>query len=436
MSSSKMSNCRWIICGLLFYATTINYIDRSVLNALASTLQKPEAIGWTDTEYGYIGAAFTVAYAIGFLLMGRLIDAVGTRWGYAIALTLWTVAGACTALTRNAFQFGVARFFLGLGEAGNFPAAIKTTAEWFPQRQRATATGIFNAGSNVGAILAPLLVPIVVLTWGWGWQAGFLITPLLAAVWIVLWLWLFRNPAVHPLVNQAERDFINSDGPPVAPAAPVRWRQIIPHRQAWAIMVGKFLTDPIWWFYLFWSGKFLFDKFKVDLKEVGLPLVVIYLLADVGSIAGGWLSSTLIRRGWSANAARKTAMFGCSLAVLPVSLAPVVPVTVLGLWTAVILIGVAAAAHQGFSANIFTLTSDMFPKRAVGSVVGLAGLCGAVGGALMQFGSGHIKESTGSYLIMFIIASTVYLLAVTFVHLLAPRLAPVDLTEPPSDPIK
>ncbi|MDP9175780.1 MAG: MFS transporter [Planctomycetota bacterium] len=412
---------RWVICGLLFFATTINYADRSVLNVLAPTLQK--TIGWSDKQYGYIGTAFTFAYAIGFVFMGRFIDAVGTRIGYAIALVFWTLAGASHALARTFMEFAFCRFLLGLGESGNFPAAIKTVAEWFPQRQRATATGIFNAGSNVGAILAPLLVPVVVIRFGW--PAAFLITPILAAVWIVLWVTLYRQPAHHPLVNQAERDFINSDSAPVVPHKTVRWREILPHRQTWAIMVGKFLTDPIWWFYLFWSGKFISDRFHADIKHIGPPLIVIYVLADFGSIFGGWLSSALIRNGWSTNSARKLAMFGCALAVLPVIYAPVTN----SMWVAVVLIGLAAAAHQGFSANIFTLASDMFPKRAVGSVVGLAGLCGGVGGMIIQFTSGKILEVTGSYLIMFVIAGSVYLLAVTCVHLLAPRLDVVNLEE-------
>jgi MFS transporter, ACS family, hexuronate transporter len=419
--SQRATRFRWVMCALLFYATTLNYVDRSVLNVLAPDLQK--SIGWNDAQYGEIGAAFTAAYAIGYLCMGRLVDGIGTRIGYAIALGFWTLAGASTALARTTFQFGVCRAFLGLFEAGNFPAAIKTTAEWFPQKERATATGIFNAGSNVGAILAPLIVPFVVLRWNW--QAAFLITPLMAVVWIILWLTLYRSPTVHPRVNQAERELILADSPATLSTSPVRWREILPYRQAWAIMVGKFLIDPIWWFYLFWSGKFLHDKFGADLKHLGPPLIVIYVLADFGSVLGGWFSSRLIRIGWTPNAARKTALFVCAAAVLPVAFAPVVQ----HMWTAVVLVGIAAAAHQGFSANLFTLSSDMFRKNVVGSITGLAGLCGAVGGMLMQYYSGRIKQATGSYLIMFIIAGSVYLLAAISVQLLAPNLERVEIGE-------
>jgi ACS family hexuronate transporter-like MFS transporter len=423
----RATHFRWIICGLLFYATTVNYIDRGVFGVIAPTLQDPKVhlktpVGrWNDAEFGYINAAWPAAYAIGFLFMGRMIDAVGTRIGYAIAVSFWTLAAASHGLARTWVQFSICRFFLGLGEAGNFPAAIKTTAEWFPQSQRATATGIFNAGSNVGAILAPLLVPAVM--YRWDWPQVFLITPILAIIWIILWLSIYRTPAEHPRVNREELELIQAD-PIYIAEKPVPWRELLPHRQTWAIMVGKFLTDPIWWFYLFWSGKFFHDKFDVQLKGLAGPLILIYVMADFGSIAGGWFSSMLMRRGWTANAARKTAMFTCALLVLPVCVAPVVNY----MWTAAALIGLAAAAHQGFSANIFTLTSDMFPKRAVGSVVGLVGLCGAVGGILMNAGSGLIKQATGSYLIMFCIAGTVYMAAMIILHLLAPRLTPVQLS--------
>ncbi len=408
---------RWVICALLFFATTINYMDRGVLGVMEPVLQK--AIGWTATQYGDINAAFSFAYAIGFLLMGRLIDRLGSRAGYAIALTVWSLAAAGHALADSVAGFAIARFLLGLGEAGNFPAAIKTTAEWFPRKERAFATGIFNAGSNVGAIIAPLAVPALVL--GVGWQWAFVGTGLIGLLWLFFWLPLYREPAESPRVNAAELALINADG--AEPETKVRWRDLVPHRQTWAFASGKFLTDPIWWFYLFWSGKFFAERFGVSIKNIGLPLVIIYLLADVGSVGGGWLSSHLIKRGWSVNAARKTAMLVCAVCMLPVCLAPVVS----NMWLAVTFIGIAAAAHQGFSANLFTLTSDMFPRRAVGSVVGIGGMAGAVGGILMQMSAGRIKDATGSYLAMFIIAGTVYLLAFTVTHLLAPRLKPVEL---------
>ncbi|MCE9613818.1 MAG: MFS transporter [Lentisphaerae bacterium] len=409
---------RWVICALLFFATTINYLDRSVLNVLAPELQK--VIGWTDTQYGDINAAFTLAYALGFLVVGWFVDKVGVRIGFACALVFWSLAAAGHALAGTVFGFGVARFMLGFGEAGNFPSAVKTTAEWFPRRERALATGIFNAGSNVGAILAPLLVPVLFVTWGW--QSVFVVTGLAGLVWVVFWLPLYHSPDRHPRLSPAERAYIQSE--PDEPPRRMRWLQLIPHRQTWAFAATKFLTDPVWWFYLFWSGKFIADKFHVNIKQIGLPLVIIYLLADVGSIAGGWLSSWLLKRGWSPNAARKTAMLVCALCIVPVIYAPVTE----NLWVAVTLIGVAAAAHQGFSANLFTTTSDMFPKWAIGSVVGFGGMAGALGGMLMQMASGRIKELTGSYLTMFIIAGTIYLLALVVMHALAPRLEPADLS--------
>jgi MFS transporter, ACS family, hexuronate transporter len=416
---SGRGHFRWVICTLLFFATTINYVDRGILGVLAPDLQRE--IGWSDTQYGDINAAFSLAYALGFLIVGRFIDRVGTRIGYAISLVVWSLAAAGHALARSAFDFGIARFFLGFAEAGNFPAAIKTTAEWFPRRERALATGIFNAGTNVGAVLAPLLVPVIALTWGW--QAAFLITGLGGLVWVAFWLPLYDRPDRHPRVTPAELAWIHSDPPESATS--VSWLSLLPHRQTWAFAAGKFLTDPIWWFYLFWSAKFLSDRFGMDLRQLGAPLVVIYLMADVGSVAGGWLSSALLKRGWTTNAARKTALLACAVCVVPVAFAPVVSEA----WVAVVLIGLAAAAHQGFSANLFTLTSDLFPRRAVGSVVGIGGTAGAVGGILMQAMSGRIRDWTGSYLTMFVVAGSVYVLSVLVIHLLAPRLAPARLDD-------
>jgi ACS family hexuronate transporter-like MFS transporter len=415
--SSRRTYVRWVICALLFFATTINYIDRSVLGVLAPDLQK--SIGWTDTQYGDINAAFTAAYAIGFLVVGRFVDRVGTKIGYATALIVWSIAAAGHALARSALGFGVARFFLGLGEAGNFPSAIKTTAEWFPRRERALATGIFNAGSNIGAVLAPWLVPILALHWGW--QSAFIATGLTGIVWVLFWLPIYNRPERHPWVSPAELAWIQSDKPD--PVVKMPWLELFPHRQTWAFASGKFLTDAIWWFYLFWTPKFLADRFGVDLKQIGPPMITIYLVADIGSIGGGWLSSWLLKLGWTPNAARKTALLTCALCVVPVAAAPLVA----DKWTAVLLIALAAAAHQGFSANLFTLTSDMFPRPAVGSVVGIGGTAGAVGGIVMQLASGRIKDLTGSYLIMFLIAASVYVLSVLVIHALAPRLEPVVL---------
>lgn len=408
---------RWVICALLFFATTINYLDRSVLNVLAPELQK--IVGWSDTQYGDINAAFTLAYALGFLVVGWFVDKVGVRIGFACSLVFWSLAAAGHALAGSVFGFGLARFLLGFGEAGNFPSAVKTTAEWFPRRERALATGIFNAGSNVGAILAPLLVPVLFVHWGW--QSVFVVTGLSGLVWVAFWLPLYHSPERHPRLSRAELGYIQSE--PDEPPRRMRWLQLIPHRQTWAFAATKFLTDPVWWFYLFWSGKFIAEKFHVNIKQIGLPLVIIYLLADVGSIAGGWLSSWLLKRGWTPNAARKTAMLVCALCIVPVIYAPVTD----NLWVAVTLIGIAAAAHQGFSANLFTTTSDMFPKWAIGSVVGFGGMAGALGGMLMQMASGRIKELTGSYLTMFIFAGVIYLFALFLMHVLAPRLHPAVL---------
>jgi ACS family hexuronate transporter-like MFS transporter len=407
-----MKHYRWTICGLLFAATTINYIDRAVLGVLEPELKK--VIQWTDTQYGDINAAFSFAYALGFLLVGRFIDRVGVRLGYAASLVFWSLAAAAHALAATPLGFGIARFLLGLGEAGNFPAAVKTTAEWFPQRERAFATGIFNAGSNVGAFLAPLLVPWLAVAYGW--QAAFLVTGIAGLLWVLFWLPLYREPENHPRVTPAELAHIRSDGDEDSTRVP--WLPLLGHRQTWAFAMGKFFTDPVWWFYLFWSGKFFGERFGVSIKTIGAPLITIYVLADIGSVAGGWFSSALLKRGWTTNAARKLTMLLCALCVLPVAYAPVTD----HLWTAVLLISLAAAAHQGFSANLFTLTSDLFPRRAVGSVVGIGGMAGAVGGILMQAASGRIKEATGSYLTMFIIAGAVYFLGLTAIHLLAPRL--------------
>jgi ACS family hexuronate transporter-like MFS transporter len=413
----KIGNYRWVICALIFFATTINYVDRAVLGVLAPTLRTE--IGWTDQDYGYISGAFTLAYAIGFLFAGWFIDRIGTRIGYSIYLTIWSLAAAAHALVRSAFGFGLARFALGIGESGNFPAAIKTVAEWFPKKERALATGIFNAGSNVGAIIAPLVVPWIALTWGW--QEAFIFTGLAGMIWVIFWFPIYRRPSEHPKLSKKELAFIESDPPDTT--AKIPWSHLLPLRQTWAFSIGKFLTDAIWWFYLFWFPLFMNDRFGVDLSTIGLPMVTVYLLADVGSVAGGWFSSFLLKRNWTVNGARKTAMLVCALLILPVSMAPHVQ----GAWVAVIIIGIAAAAHQGFSANIFTTTSDMFPRKAVASVVGIGGFAGAMGGFFMNLGAGWLKQNTGSYEIMFAIAAVVYLLALLIMHLLVPKLEPAEL---------
>jgi ACS family hexuronate transporter-like MFS transporter len=410
---------RWVICALLFFATTINYVDRAVLGVLAPTLRAE--LHWTDQEYGAINAAFTLAYALGFLFAGWFIDRVGTRLGYTVYLVIWSLAAAGHALARSAFGFGIARFALGVGESGNFPAAIKTVAEWFPKKERAFATGIFNAGSNVGAIVAPAIVPWIALNWHW--QAAFVITGLSGLVWVVFWWPLYRKPQEHPRLTTAERNYIESD--PADPSVRVPWLRLLAFKQTWAFAIGKFLTDSIWWFYLFWFPLFMNDKFGVDLKRIGLPMITVYVLADFGSVGGGWLSSWLMGRGWSTNAARKFAMLICALCILPVAFAPRTG----NEWLAVWLVGVAAAAHQGFSANIFTLTSDMFPRHAVASIVGIGGFFGAMGGFFMNLGAGWLKQHQGNYTTMFTIAAFAYLVALGIMHMLVPRLEPAKLEE-------
>jgi len=416
-AAGPIGRVRWTICGLLFAASTINYIDRQVLGLLAPDLQR--TIGWNELQYGYIVSAFQAAYAIGFIFAGQLMDRLGTRRGYAIAVGLWSLAAMSAGLAVSALTFGFARFALGLGESGNFPAAIKTTAEWFPKRERAFATGIFNSGTNIGAVIAPLTVPWIALTLGWRW--AFVLTGAIGFIWVTVWLTMYSPAASHPKLSEPERQHILSDHEP--PESPVKWRPLFGYRQTWAVMVGKFMTDPIWSFYLFWLPKFLHDSYGLTLSTVGLPLVTIYVFSDIGSIFGGWLSSRLIASGWSVNASRKTAMFTCALMVTPIALVS----KARSLWEAVALISLAAAAHQGWSCNMFTLASDMFPRGAIGSVVGIAGMSGAIGGMLIATAIGLLLQFTGSYFSVFLMAASSYLFALLFIHLLAPTLAPADL---------
>lgn len=412
------SERRWRVCALLFFATTINYMDRQVLGILAPDLQR--IIGWNELQYGYIVTAFQAAYAVGLLIMGSVIDRIGTRRGYAVAIGIWSLSAMGHALARTAFGFGIARFMLGLGESGNFPAGIKTVAEWFPKKERALATGIFNSGSNVGAIVAPLVVPWITVTLGWQW--AFLFTGIFSATWLLIWLLFFRRPEDHPTISPRELEHIQSDPPESMEKIP--WARLLPHRQTWAFVLGKFMTDPIWWFYLYWLPKFLHSEHGLTLTKLGPPLVAIYVLADVGSIGGGWISSTLLKRGWNPNRARKTAMLICAVCVVPI----VFVSRISSLWPAVLVIGVAAAAHQGWSANIFTIASDMFPRRAVGSVVGIGGFGGAVGGMCIASFTGFLLQVTGSYVPIFFIAGSAYLAALVVIHLLAPRLEPAQIT--------
>ena len=416
-TEARPGNFRWTICALLFFATTINYIDRQILGILAPELQK--IIGWSEVEYGNIVTAFQTAYALGLLLFGRFIDRYGTRIGYSIAILVWSVAAMAHAAARTAFGFGIARFTLGLGEAGNFPSAIKAVAEWFPKKERALATGIFNAGCNVGAVIAPAVVPWITVTFGW--PAAFLATGAIGFIWVLFWILLYDVPEKKKRLSQKELAHILSDPAEPAPEK-IGWLRLLKYKQTWAIVIGKFLTDPIWWFYLYWLGKFLNARFGLTLIKLGLPLIAVYALADVGSVGGGWLSSALIKKGGTVSRSRKTVMLACALCVVPVMAANQVS----GLWSAVLLIGLAAGAHQAWSANIFTFASDMFPKKAVGSVTGLGGMAGAIGGMLFSTLAGHILEWTKSYFILFIISGSAYLLALGIIQVLAPRLEPVN----------
>jgi len=412
VSTARVGNFRWTIMALIFLATTINYVDRQVIGILAPTLQRE--IGWNEIEYGYIVTAFTGAYAIGLLFVGRFIDKVGVKIGYSVSIVVWSVAAMGHALAKSVLGFGVARLSLGLGESGNFPAAIKATAEWFPKKERALATGLFNSGPNVGAVVALLVVPWITLTWGW--PKAFIFTGLLGFIWLACWLWLYESPEKHRRVTREEMAYIQSDPVEVVPEK-IPWLRLLKYRQTWAFIVGKFLTDPVWWFYIYWLPKFLNQRYGLDLAHLGLPLIVIYTMTSIGSIGGGWLSGAFIKSGWDINKGRKTVMLVSAFLIVPIVFASTVPV-----WWAVFLIGLAAAAHQSWSANLFTTVSDMFPKKAVGSVVGLGGMAGAIGGMLIATGAGLILQFTSSYLILFGIAGSVYLLALFIFHLLVPRI--------------
>jgi ACS family hexuronate transporter-like MFS transporter len=417
--SGKLSvgRVRWGICALLFFATTINYIDRQMLSVLKPTIE--QQYGWNETTYANIVFSFQLAYAIGYVVFGRLIDKLGARVGYSLAAAIWGLAAMAHALAANAWHFMLVRFALGLGESGNFPAATKAVAEWFPKKERALAIGIFNAGTNIGAIVTPIIAPFLVM-W-FGWRVAFLATGLLVALWLVLWWTLYRRPREKQGLSVTELAYIESD--PADPPGDVRWLPLLKHHQTWAFALGKFMIDPIWFLFLFWLPDFFAKEHGLDLKTFGPPLVAIYLISDVGSIAGGWLSSKLIARGWSVNAGRKTAMLVCALCVPPVMLAPGID----SVWQAVLLIGLATAAHQGFSANLYTLPSDLFPRKAVGAIIGIGGTLGAVGGMFMAKFTGWVLDTTGSYLPMFAIAGFTYLAALLVIHLLVPKMEPAEL---------
>src|SRR5947199_3362636 len=376
---------RWTVCALLFVVTTINYVDRQVLGILAPTLQRE--LHWTESQYGDVVSWFSLVYAFGFLAAGRVLDRVGVRRGFAFAIVAWSVAAIAHAFARTAAGFSAARALLGLGESANFPGAIKTVAEWFPKRERALATGIFNAGTNTGAIITPLVVPWIALTWGWPW--AFIATGSLGFLWLVLWLALYRSPEARPRLTPDELAPIRGASGEEAESV-VPWIRLLSYRQTWAFAVGKLLADPIWWFYLYWLPKFLDAQYGIRLAQLAAPLIVVYLVADVGSVGGGWLSSALIKHGWTVNRARKTALLAMALLIVPTAFAPLAG----SMWAAVAIVSVAAAAHQAWSANVYTLASDMFPRAAVGSVVGIGAFAGAMGGVLFQRVTGRILQAT------------------------------------------
>ena len=418
---------RWVICALLFFAITINYVDRQVVGVLKPLLE--DEFGWSESDYANIVLGFQTAYALGLLLVGRMMDAFGTRRGYSLAIAFWSLAAIAHAAAASVAGFIAARFALGLGEAGGFPGAVKAVSEWFPKRERAFATGLFNAGANVGALLTPILVPILVLAWGW--RAAFVATGLSGFVLLAFWLLIYRRPREHPRVSETEIAHIESDPPD--PPGRVSWGVALRSREAWAFILGKFLTDPVWWLFLFWLPDFFVKTHGLRLlpqgggifATFGPALVAVYLMADVGSIGGGWLSSRLIKRGWSVNAGRKTTMLICALCVTPVSIAAFVE----SLPLAVGIIGLAAAAHQGWSANLYTLTSDLFPRRAVATIVGLGGMAGAVGGMFIAKFAGWTLDATGSYVPLLLFAGVTYLVTLGIIHMLTPRLDPARLPE-------
>jgi ACS family hexuronate transporter-like MFS transporter len=407
---------RWLVCVLLFFAATVNYMDRQVIALLKPTLQLH--FGWTEVGYSNIVFAFTLAYAAGFLFVGELIDWLGTRKGFSLAVFVWSIAAMAHAAAGSVFQFGAARFGLGLGESGSFPASVKAVAEWFPKRERALATGLFNSGTNIGAIVTPLVVPW--LTYVFGWRMAFIATGALGFFWIVCWLAVYQRPSESNWVSADEVAYIQSDLEEEARGVPLRTLLRLP--QAWAVALGKFFTDPIWWVYLFWMPDFLSRNLRLDLKGMALPLFVIYSGASVGSVSGGWLSSYLLKKGWALNPSRKTALLACALAVTPIMIAA----RTTDAWLAVFLVAIAAGAHQGWSANLYTLASDMFPRSAVGSVVGFASMAGAIGGMLVAKAVGYILQRTGSYVPVFVMAGLAYLIALAFVQTLAPRLKPAE----------
>jgi ACS family hexuronate transporter-like MFS transporter len=418
--ASRAGHYRWLVCTLLFFATTVNYIDRQILSLLKPILDVE--LGWTNEQFGMVNALFQGAYAIGLLLFGPFIDRFGTKIGYAASIAAWSVAAAGHALVRSVGGFFVARGALGLGEGGNFPSAIKAVALWFPKKERAYATALFNSGTNVGAIIAPIVVPQ--LAFSFGWRSAFVAAGVAGMLWLLFWIPLYDVPERIQRLTRAELDHIRSDADDPSSTSKVGWFSILGYRQAWSFIVGKFLTDPVWWFFLIWLPDFFKKTRHLDIKKSWVHLATIYAIITVLSIVGGWVTGHLARRGWSVTRARKTGMFIFACCVLPIFF-----VTHVGPWPAVVLIGIAGAAHQAWSANLFTTTSDMFPKRAVASLVGVGGMAGSIGGFFFPRFAGSLLDRLGAsgYAILFGICGLAYLVAFALNHLLAPRFEPIEL---------
>jgi MFS transporter, ACS family, hexuronate transporter len=424
---------RWTICGLIFFATTINYLDRQVISLLKSVLS--EEMHWNDADYADIEIAFKFFYAFGMLGAGHIIDKLGSKIGYAVSTGLWSVAAVCHAFASSVLGFAVVRSFLGLTESGNFPAAIKATAEWFPKKERALATGIFNSGSNLGAIIAPLTVPFIAVAWGWKW--AFILTGVLGFIWLILWFIFYEVPAKEKRLSVQEFNYIHSDNDEPAKeeikGARISWAKLLSYKQTWAFAIGKFLTDPVWWFYLFWLPDFLESQYHLTITQIAVPVAAVYMLSTIGSVGGGWLPLAMIKKGAPVFRARKISMLVFAFLVVPILFAQVAGNV--NMWLAVLIIGLAAAAHQAWSANIFTTVSDMFPKSATASVTGIGGMFGGVGGILLSLlvqknmfvYYRSIGKINTAYYIMFAICAGAYLLAWVIMQLLVPKMKPLDL---------
>jgi len=451
--NERISKYRWVICGLLFAATTFNYLDRAVLSILMPRLR--EMFEWTNSDYANIIMAFQLSYGVGMLFAGRFIDWIGAKWGYTIALTLWTIASTAhawaepmgefflpaiqlvgLALPASVVGFMFTRFVLGLGEAGNFPAAVKVTAEWFPRKERSLATGIFNSGANIGAIITPLVTPVIVESWGWQW--AFYLIGGISIIWVPFWLWLYAKPKQmldKAKMNQAEYDYIHSDNEVESSEVSekkekISWLKLFTYKQTWSFTFGKFMTDGVWWFFLFWLPAYLKDQYQMADMQIMLPLGILYTMTMFGSIGGGWFPAYFIKKGMDAYKGRMTAML--TISVFPLVVLAAQPLGHIGWWVPLVLIGIGASAHQAWSANLFTTVSDMFPKKAVASVVGIGGMAGAFGGILVNKVAGWLFDHydalgdiTIGYTIMFIFCALAYIVTWSVMKLLVPKFKPI-----------